>query len=120
MSDYLFSGSGNSTLFILIVNLVVIVIGLAMAFASGRAIASTWRPYSNVPVYVFVLTAAERFLHYALAGQQLLSIQFYLISFVLLLIVASLGYRRMRAQQMVTQYSWLYTSTGSLSWKTKT
>eukprot|EP01037_Dinobryon_pediforme_P013393 gene13393-13509_t len=110
---------GNSPLFILVVNLVVIAIGLTMAFASGRAIAKTWRPFSNLPAYILILSAAERFLHYALAGQTLLSLPFYLVTFVLLFIAGGLGYRRMRVLQMVTQYSWLYQPAGKLSWKSK-
>jgi len=117
--NFLLSGSGNSTLFILVVNLVVIITGLAMGFAAGRAIAQTWRPFSKLPVYVLILAGAERFLHYALAGQDLLSLPFYGISFVILMISGAIGYRRMRVQQMVTQYSWLYQPAGVLGWKAR-
>ena len=117
--NFLLSGAGNSPLFILVVNIVVIIIGLSMAFASGRAIAKTRRPFANLPVYILILTAAERFLHYALAGQELLSLPFYGISFVILMVSGALGYRRMRAQQMVTQYSWLYQHAGQLGWTSK-
>ena len=117
--SFLLSGAGNTPLFILIVNLVVIAIGLSMAFASGRAIAKTWRPFSNLPIYILILSGAERFLHYALAGQQLLSLPFYMITFVLLFVAGGLGYRRMRVLQMVTQYSWLYQPVGKLGWKSK-
>ena len=117
--SFLLSGSGNSALFILVVNLVVIIAGLSMGYAAGRAIAQTWRPFSKLPVYVLILTCAERFLHYALAGQDLLSLPFYGISFVILMVSGALGYRRMRALQMVTQYSWMYQPSGQLGWKTR-
>jgi len=119
MSGFLTDGMGNTPLFNLIVNIVVLIIGISMAFASGRAIAQTWRPVMNVPVYVLILAAAERFLHYALAGQPLLSITYYLISFIILLAIGLLGYRRMRVQQMLTQYSWLYSPDGQWGWKNR-
>ena len=117
--SFFLSGAGNSTVFILVVNIVVLIMGLAMAFASGRAIAKTWRPFANLPAYIIILTAAERFLHYALAGQDLLSLQFYATSFLILMIFGALGYRRMRVQQMVTQYSWLFQTSGQLGWTGK-
>ena len=119
MLDFLTTGSSNGPVFILVVNIVVLVMGLSMAMASGRAIAKTWRPFSKVLIYALILSAAERFLHFALAGQPLLSVKFYLVSFVLLMLAASFGFRRMRAQQMVTQYSWLYRSVGGLGWSVK-
>ena len=120
MSGFLTSGLPAGSVFVIVVNIIVLVISLLMAFATGRAIAQTWRPFGNVPVYIIVLAAAERFLHFALAGQDLLSATFYLISFIILLASAALGYRRMRVQQMTTQYSWLYIADGGLGWNIKT
>ncbi len=119
MFDFFSSGSADTPTFNTVVNIVVFTIGLSMAFASGRAIAQTWRPFTSVVVYSVILTFAERFLHFALSGQPLLSIGFFVISFIAILAVAALGYRRMRVAQMTTQYSWLMDPVGSLGWKVK-
>ena len=96
-----------------------VVIGGVMAFAAGRAIASTWRPYFIVPVYMIVLAAAVRFLHYALAGEDLLDLQYFVVAFIIALLCASYGYRAERVRQMTTQYSWLYRRSGPISWQAK-
>ena len=93
-----------------------IIIGGVLAWAAGRAIASTWRSFAMVPLYMLVLAAAVRFLHYALFGEELLNLQFYIVSFVIVLLASAYGYRSQRASQMSTQYSWLFTKTGPLGW----
>ncbi len=50
-----------------------------------------------IAVYMLFLTAGVRFLHYALYGEPLLSLQFFLVAYVWNLIVAGFGYRTMRA-----------------------
>ena len=47
-----------------------------------------------------------------------LSIHYYLVTFVILLVVAWLGYKSMRATQMATQYSWAYEKVG-LNWRSR-
>ena len=64
------------------------------------------------------LAAAVQFLHYALFQEELLSLQYYLVTFVLLLAVAWLGYAAMRARQMATQYSWAFERIG-LRWRAR-
>ncbi len=59
------------------------------------------------------------FLHYALYGETLLSLHFFIVAYVWTIIVAAFGYRQMRAAQMATQYSWAYQRVG-LNWRTKT
>ena len=49
-----------------------------------------------------VLAAAVRFLHFALFQEELLSIHYYLVTFVILLAVAWLGYRSCGPTQMAT------------------
>jgi hypothetical protein len=93
-----------------------VVLGGAAAVATGRAIAQTWRPLWHLFPYMLILSAAIQFLHYALFAESLLSIQFYLVSFVVTLIAAGLGYRRMRALQMSTQYSWAFRRTSPMGW----
>ena len=53
--------------------LVTGVIGGGAAFLAGRAIAQTWRPFWNVLVYMAMLGAAVRFVHFALFEATLLS-----------------------------------------------
>ena len=98
--------------------LITLLLGGLGAWASGRALAQTWRPMAMIAVYMLFLTAGVRFLHYALYDESLLSLQFFLVAYVWNLIVAALGYRAMRAQQMATQYSWAYERAG-LNWRAK-
>ncbi len=53
--------------------LVTGVIGGGAAFLAGRAIAQTWRPFWHVLVYMAMLGAAVRFVHFALFEATLLS-----------------------------------------------
>jgi hypothetical protein len=94
-----------------------VIIGGAGAFLSGRAMARRWKPFWRVFVYIALLAAAVRFFHYALFGADLLSPYYYLVTYVLLLAIASLGFRFMRTTQMVTQYRWLFERTSPLTWR---
>ena len=62
--------------------LITLVLGGLGAWASGRALAQTWRPMAMIAVYMLFLTAGVRFLHYALYGEPLLSLQFFLVAYV--------------------------------------
>ena len=99
--------------------LISVVIGGVLAWQAGRAIAGTWRSFWIVPVYMLVLAAAVRFLHYALGGEELLDVQYYVVSFVICMAAAAYGYRARRAEQMSTQYSWLYRRSGPVGWAAK-
>ena len=66
-----------------------------------------------------LLAAAVRFFHYALFDGELLSLYYYLVTYVVLLAAACLGYRMMRTTQMVTQYRWLYERTSPLTWRAR-
>ncbi|HSV01321.1 MAG TPA: hypothetical protein VLI91_14570 [Roseiarcus sp.] len=98
--------------------LITLVLGGAGAWATGRAIAKTWRPLAMLAPYMIFLAAAVRFLHYALYGEPLLSLPLFISAFVWTFAVSALGYRAMRAKQMATQYSWAYESSG-LNWRAK-
>ena len=98
--------------------LITLILGGAGAWAAGRALAQTWRPIAMIALYMLFLTAGVRFLHYALYGEPLLSVQFFLIAYVWNAAVSLLGYRAMRARQMATQYSWAYERAG-WSWRAK-
>ena len=98
--------------------LITLVLGGAGAWATGRAIAKTWRPLAMLAPYMLLLTAGVRFLHFALYGEPLLSPVLFIVAFVWTTAVGALGYRSMRATQMATQYSWTYERSG-LNWRAK-
>ncbi|WP_341701971.1 DUF6867 family protein [Ferrovibrio sp.] len=87
------------------------------AFLMGQAIAGTWRPYLQVVPYSLLLAATNRFLSFALFGEQLLAIVPYLVAVGVVLGFASFGFRLTRADQMVHQYPWLYARRGLLGWR---
>jgi hypothetical protein len=97
--------------------LVTVFLGGGAAWLTGRAVAITWRSLWKLVVYVLLLTAAVRFIHYALFGGTLLALYFFLVDFVILLALANLGYRLTRTIQMVSQYSWLFERASPLSWR---
>jgi hypothetical protein len=98
--------------------LITLVLGGAGAWATGRAIAKTWRPLTTLAPYMIFLSAGVRFLHFALYGEPLLSLPLFISTFIWTTVVAALGYRAMRAKQMATQYSWAYEGSG-LNWRAK-
>ena len=97
--------------------LVTGVIGGGAALLAGRAIAQTWRPFWHVLVYMAMLGAAVRFVHFALFEATLLSPASYAADTVYLLLLGALAWRMTRAAQMATQYYWLYERTGPLTWR---
>jgi hypothetical protein len=104
---------------LLVFVLVTLVLGGAGAWASGRAVARTWRAFSQVVIYMLILGLAVRFIHFALFGGTLLSLHYYLVDTVVLMVAGSLGFRYARAEQMTRQYRWLYERTGPFSWREK-
>jgi len=97
--------------------LVTIILGGGAAWLSGRAIAGDWRPPWQVAVAALLLGAAARFIHYALFQGDLLSVASYGCDVVIFLAVSLIGWRAMRASQMVQQYPWLYARAGPLGWR---
>jgi hypothetical protein len=93
------------------------ILGGLAAWATGRAIAETWRPFYQLVAYMTLLGAAVRFIHFALFDAELLSLPTYLADMLYLLAVGSLAYRMTLAYRMVTQYRWLYERTGPFSWR---
>ena len=98
--------------------LITLVLGGVGAWATGRAVAKTWRPLAMLAPYMLFLTAGVRFLHYALYGEPLLSPTLFIVAYIWTMAVGALGYRAMRATQMATQYSWTYERSG-LNWRAK-
>lgn len=98
--------------------LTVVVIGFA-AYATGQALANTWKPAWHAVIYAMLLGLGDRFLGFALFEGELLSLSGYLIDTAVLVAIALVGYRLNLARKMVRQYPWLYQRTGPFSWRRK-
>jgi hypothetical protein len=96
---------------------VTALIGGGTAWLSGRAIASTWRPWWQAAGYMLLLGAAVRFVHFALFEADLISPASYAADTLYLLAVGCLAWRVRRAGQMAAQYPWLYERSGPLTWR---
>lgn len=110
------SGDNGGWVFVLL----TVLLGGTAAWVTGKAIAQTWRPMWQLPTYALLLTAGVRFLHFALFEEPLLPFQNWAVDYVFLLAMAMLGHKRMRALQISTQYSWLFTAFGPFGWRRKT
>lgn len=89
------------------------------AYLTGRAVARSWQGATTLVVYMLLLTAATRFIHFALFSGSLLSLYYYAVDFIVIIAIAFLGKRITRARQMATQYSFEYERRGSLGWAKK-
>jgi uncharacterized protein DUF6867 len=96
-----------------------LILGGGAAFLAGRGLARSWKPFGRIFFYMVLLAAAVRFFHHALGEGNLRSLYYYLVTYVLLVCAAYLGFRVMRTTQMVTQYRWLYERTSPLTWKAR-
>ena len=99
--------------------LVTVILGGGAAALAGRAIAGTWRPWWQIVLYMLILGAAVRFIHFALFGGTLLSFHYYMVDSAVCLVFGFLGFRTARAAQMVTQYRWINQPNGPLRWRRK-
>lgn len=96
--------------------LVTVLLAGAAAFMTGRVVASTWKSNRVLVFYILLLTAATRFIHFALFQGTLLSAHYYIVDLIVLLAIAFAAKRIMRAKQMVTQYGFKYESAGIAGW----
>jgi hypothetical protein len=87
--------------------LVTVVLGGGAAWQAGRAVAQTWRPWWQGMLYMFILGAAVRFIHFALFDGTLLSLPAYGLDTAVAIGCAGLGFRTTRARQMARQYGFL-------------
>ena len=99
--------------------LLTVVLGGAAAWATGQAIATTWRPFWQVGAYAMLLTLGVRFLHFALFEEPLLAPGNFLVDAAILLITGTLGHRIARQQAMTAQYGWLFEPKGRLGWRSR-
>ena len=84
-----------------------LVIGGAGAFVTGRTMAHTWRERWKAVAYMVPLSAAVRFLHYALYEEPLVSALLFAADAAVLVAIAALGFRMTRARQMRERYGWM-------------
>lgn len=108
--------------------LITVFLGGGAAFLAGRALARSWKPFGRVVIYMLLLGAAVRFLHWGLFMDAtyaswrdmrgtLISPYYYLVDTLVLIGMAALGYRLERARQMTTQYGWIYERTSPFTWR---
>ncbi len=94
-----------------------VIIGGGAAFLAGRALALKWRPVWQLVIYMLLLAAAVRFLHFALFEETLLSLRSYISDAAVLIAAAFIGFRLTRVKQMTTKYYWLYEKAGPFAWR---
>jgi hypothetical protein len=95
---------------------VTVVLAGATAWITGHALATTWKPVWQVVLYSILLTAAARFLLFALFGGDLFSFPGYVVTALILLFFGIVSFRANRARKMVSQYPWLYQRRGLFGW----
>lgn len=115
MISEIYQTTGENGLWVFL--LVTLVLGGAAAFATGRAIAGTWRPLWQAFAYALLLAAVVRFLQYALFEQPLLALPNYAVDAAVLTLFVLAGYRNTRAYQMTSQYPWAVEAGGPLGWR---
>ena len=86
----------------------------------GRNFAQNWRSPAAVVAAALGLALGVRFLHYALFEEALLTIAGYAADAATAVVMALIGFRWRRTEQMTTQYYWLYERTGPLTSRKKT
>ena len=99
--------------------LVTVVLGGGAAAPAGRAVALTWRPWWQVLVYMLMLGAAVRFIHFALFNGTLLSIHYYAVDTLVCMAFGFAGFQAARARRMVAQYPWINEPDGPMRWRRK-
>jgi hypothetical protein len=100
--------------------LLTVAAGGGAAWRTGQAVAEGWGALWPVVAYTALLSAAVRFLHFALFGGPLLSLPSYLVDLAILLLVALVAHRMRRARHMTEQYGWMFERTGPLTWRDRT
>ncbi|MFV0475290.1 MAG: DUF6867 family protein [Pikeienuella sp.] len=83
---------------------VTVLLAGGAAWMTGRSVARAWESDARLVVFIILLTAATRFIHFALFDGTLLSVQYAIVDFAALLAMAFLGKLQTRRRQMATQY----------------
>lgn len=96
---------------------VTVILAGGAAYMTGRAAARGWMPNWQLVVYMVLLAAATRFIHFALFSGSLLSPYYYVIDLILLLAIGFAGMRLTRSSQMASQYRFAFDRSGVFGWK---
>jgi hypothetical protein len=99
--------------------ILTVIFGGGAAWQTGRATAQTWRPLGTMILYSIGITIVVRFLHFAVFGGTLLSAHYFLVDLAVVAAAMFAGYQAQRAEQMATQYSWLFERSGPFGWSAK-
>ncbi len=87
------------------------------AWMIGKSVATDWNGMTHLFGFVLILGLGVRFLHFALYQAQFISLSRYIVDTLVLAVVAYVGYRYTRTNQMTTQYHWLYEKLSPLSFR---
>jgi uncharacterized membrane protein YcaP (DUF421 family) len=98
---------------------VTIILGGGAAWMAGHTLANSWRSFRQTAFYLLLLTAAVRFVHFALFQGALFSLSAFLADAVFVIAAGAISWRFTRASRMVAQYRWLYERTGLFTWREK-
>lgn len=98
---------------------VTVILAGGAAYLTGRANARTWGSDASLAVYMVLLAAATRFIHFALFSGTLLSAWYYVVDLIVLLVIAFVGKRITRAGQMARQYGFEYERRNAFAWGRK-
>lgn len=99
---------------------VTVILAGGAAYLTGRANARSWGDDISLTVYMVLLAAATRFIHFALFSGTLLSAWYYVVDLIVLIVIAFVGKRITRAGQMERQYSFEYERRNAFAWGRKT
>ena len=100
--------------------LVTVVMGGWAGWMAARAIARGWRPFWQCLGALLLVAASVRFIHFALFSGTLVSLHYYAIDAIVVMIIGTVGFRFTRTRQMTSQYRWLYEKTSPLTWRERT
>ncbi|MEQ5774116.1 hypothetical protein J4E05_01130 [Thalassospira sp. NFXS8] len=89
------------------IGITIILMGFC-AMMTGQAVANTWRSISQLLPYAILLGFTDRFLVFALFGGDLLSLSGFIFDTVILFAIATISFRIVRVNKMLSQYPWLY------------
>ena len=95
------------------------VLGGWTAWRTGKSVAESWHNVPRLLLYEALLGLAIRFIHHALFGGTMFSLQYYIVDTIVLLLFATVAFRYYRTKQMTKIYYWLYEKASPFSWKTK-
>jgi branched-chain amino acid transport system ATP-binding protein len=104
-------------------NMAIVVLFCFFGYASGRALAESWRPAWQVGLYGLLLSGGARITALVLFARHLRgpldeAIEFSLLALVIAGISA-VAFRLTLARNMARQYPWLYEPRGLFGWREK-